>query len=243
MRLGEMLVKAGVTSELNVNAALAEQRQWGGKLGQILVRMGAVSEQLVVLALSRQLGIPTLDLGAIEALPEALVQRLPRAMCEHYRVLPLQYLTERRVVRIAMADPHDVVASDDIQRVFGARLEPLIVGEQALGVAIRRLFGAQSSQVFAEQSTSGPVLMDNSGQVRLSSLPQAAIAAAPAPSSAAAAPPATAAPQQVASPQAATALAPSLAQRVAGHAQNVRAVADLLIARGVVHPDQLPRRR
>lgn len=234
MRLGEMLVKAGVTTELNVNAALAEQRQWGGKLGQILVRMGAVSEQLVVLALSRQLGIPTLDLSAIEALPEPLVQRLPRAMCEHYRVLPLQYLTERRVLRIAMADPHDVVASDDIQRVFGARLEPVIVGEQALAGAIRRLFGAQSSQAFAEQ-TSGPVLMDNSGQVRLSSLPQAATAAPP--------PPAATAPPLAAAPQQAPPAGPSLAQRVAGHSQNVRAVADLLIARGVVHPDQLPRRR
>lgn len=230
MRLGEMLVKAGVTTELNINAALAEQRQWGGKLGQILVRMGAVSEALVVMALSRQLGIPTLDLSTLEGLPEALVQRMPRALCEQYRALPLQYVTERRVLRIAMADPHDVVAGDDIQRIFGARLEPLIVGEQALAAAIRRLFGAQSSQVLAEP-TSGPVLMDNSGEVRLSSLPR--------PAAPATTPPTPAAP---AAPTAPT-VAPSLAQRVTGHAHNVRAVADLLVARGVVRPEDLTRRR
>ena len=232
MRLGEMLVKAGVTTELNVNAALAEQGRWGGKLGQILVRMGAVSEQLVVLALSRQLGVPWMDPSTLEALHDALVQRFPRAMCEQYRALPLQYIAERRVVRIAMADPRDVVALDDIQRVFGARLEPLIVGEQALAGAIRRLFGAQSSQAFAEP-TSGPVLMDNSGQVRLSSIPTAA---SEAPSLAPAAAPA--APTAPLPPVSA-----SLAQRVAGHAHNVRAVADMLVARGVVHPDELPRRR
>lgn len=223
MRLGEMLVKAGVTTELNVHAALAEQRQWGGKLGQIMVRMGAVSEQLVVLALSRQLGIPFLDLASVETLNEALIQRLPRAQCEHYRALPLQYLADRRVLRIAMADPHDVVAVDDIQRVFGARLEPCLVGEQALAAAIRRLFGAESSQMLAEP-TSGPVLMDNSGEVRLSSLPRIA---SPPPSAASVPVP----------------VGPPLAQRVAGHAQNVRSVADLLLARGVVRPEDLPRRR
>lgn len=225
MRLGEMLIKAGVTSELNVNAALAEQRRWGGKLGQILVRMGAVPEHLVVLALSRQLGIPWLDLATVEALPEALVQRLPRQACEQYRVLPLQYLSEQRVVRVAMADPRDLVALDDMQRIFGARVEPLVVGEQALAAAMRRLFGAQGSQVLREE-TSGPVLMDNSGEVRLTAIPHAA---SPAP----AAPAAAASPPGV----------PPIAQRVAGHANNVRAVADLLVARGVVRHDELPHRR
>lgn len=227
MRLGEMLIRAGVTTELNVNAALAEQRRWGGKLGQILVRMGAISEPLVVLALSRQLGVQTVDLDAVHTLTEALVQRLPRTACEQYRVLPLQYVAERRAVRVAMADPGDVVALDDLQRLFGARVEPLIVGEQALAGAIRRLFGAQSAQVLGEE-TSGPVLMDNSGEVRLSGIPRTAS-------------PAPAAPAPL--PMPAPPSGPPLAQRVAGHAHNVRAVADLLIARGVVRTDQLPRRR
>ena len=227
MRLGEMLIKAGVTTELNVNAALAEQRRWGGKLGQILVRMGAVSEHLVVLALSRQLGVHTVDLAAIEALHEALVQRLPRPACEHYRVLPLQYVAERRAVRMAMADPGDVVTLDDLQRVFGARIEPLIVGEQALAGAIRRLFGAQSAQVLG-QETSGPVLMDNSGEIRL---PGIARTASPVP----------AAPATSSTP--ATPSGPAFPQRVAGHARNVRAVADLLIAHGLIRHDDLPGRR
>ncbi|MBI1946467.1 MAG: hypothetical protein HYS27_12270 [Deltaproteobacteria bacterium] len=225
MRLGEMLIKAGVTTELNVNAALAEQRRWGGKLGQILVRMGAVPEQMLVLALSRQLGIPWLDPGTIEALPEALVQRLPRNACEQYRVLPLQYLSEQRVVKVAMADPLDLVVLDDLRRVFGTRIEPLIVGEQALAGAIRRLFGAQGSTVLREE-TSGPVLMDNSGEVRLSGIPRTA-SPSPAPPTAPTTQPGV----------------PPLAQRVATHAHNVRAVADLLVARGVVRHDELPRRR
>ncbi len=226
MRLGEMLVKAGVTTELNINAALAEQRRWGGKLGQILVRMGAVSEQLVVQALSRQLGVPWLDLAAVEAVPEALAQRLPHALCEQHRVIPLEYLHDQRMVRVAMADPRDVVVLDDLQRRFGMRIEPYLVGEQALLTAIRRLFGAQSSQVLHEE-TSGPVVMDNSGEVRITGLPRAA---SPAPAVLAASARPAAAPG-------------ALEQRVAGHAHNVRAVAELLIARGVIRLDELPRRR
>lgn len=227
MRLGEMLVKAGVTTELNVNAALAEQRRWGGKLGQILVRMGAVSEQLVVQALSRQLGVPWLDLATVDAVPEALTQRLPRPLCEQHRVLPLQYLQEQRVVKVAMADPRDLQLLDDVQRRFGTRIEPLLVGEQALLAAIRRLLGAQSSQVLREE-TSGPVLIDNAGEVRGTGLPRTTSPAMPA-----------AAPVPAPTPPGVAAFE----QRVATHAHNVRVVAELLIARGVIRPDELPRRR
>lgn len=235
MRLGEMLVKAGVTTELNVNAALAEQRRWGGKIGQILVRMGAVPEHTLVQALSRQLGVPWLDLATVETVPDALSQRLPRAWCEQHLVIPLQYLPEQRVVRVAMADPRDLVVHDDLQRRFGTRIEPLLVGEQALLGAIRRLFGAQSSQVLREE-TSGPVLMDNAGEVRLEALPRVASPAPGAGTSSPAAP-------RAAPPASAATVSAALEQRIASHSHNVRAVADLLIARGVVRPDDLPRQR
>jgi type IV pilus assembly protein PilB len=138
MRLGEILARAGVVTELQLNAALGEQRQWGGRLGQILIRMGVIDETTLVFALGRQLQVPVADLTAAPS--EALRARLDAASAARLRVLPLSYVAERRTVRVAMADPTDVVTIDDLARRFGAPIEPLIAGEQALQDAIRAAY-------------------------------------------------------------------------------------------------------
>src|SRR5438094_8478637 len=75
IRIGDLLVKAGVITELQLKAALAEQTQWGGKLGDILVRMEFLTEEVLVRALSKQTGIPRADLtgegdrGALALVP------------------------------------------------------------------------------------------------------------------------------------------------------------------------------
>src|SRR5919204_6477003 len=63
IRIGDLLVKAGVITELQLKAALAEQQQWGGKLGDILVRMEFLTEEVLVRALSKQTGIARADLS------------------------------------------------------------------------------------------------------------------------------------------------------------------------------------
>src|SRR5690349_10304689 len=104
-----MLVKAAVINELQLNAALAEQQRWGGRLGQILVRMGALSEDILVLALCRQLALPKAELATMTAVPDVLKERLTQEICERYHVLPMAYIQERRAVQLAMSDPFDVV--------------------------------------------------------------------------------------------------------------------------------------
>src|SRR3981189_3439826 len=75
IRIGDLLVKAGVITELQLKAALAEQQQWGGKLGDILVRMEFLTEEVLVRALSKQTGIARADLtgdpdaGALAVVP------------------------------------------------------------------------------------------------------------------------------------------------------------------------------
>src|SRR5690349_16110708 len=113
IRLGDLLVRANVITEAQLQHALAEQQRWGGRLGGILVRMGLLSEDLLVKALSKQLGIPRANLEAINV-PPAFLQRIDRATCERYGVVPLQFVPERRTLLMAVSDPFNVVAMDDL---------------------------------------------------------------------------------------------------------------------------------
>ncbi|MDP2340854.1 MAG: hypothetical protein Q8O67_07855 [Deltaproteobacteria bacterium] len=143
IRLGDLLIKAGVVSDAQLNAALNEQRQWGGRLGAILVRMGALSEDLLVKALSRQLNIPRAAIGPTDPIvvPAQILERIDRATCEKGLLLPVQYVQERRALQVAVADPFNVVAIDDLTRRVGLRIETLIAGETQLLQAIGRVFG------------------------------------------------------------------------------------------------------
>lgn len=81
IRLGDLLIKAGVVNDAQLNAALNEQRQWGGRLGAILVRMGALSEDLLVKALAHQLNIPRAAIGPTDPIvvPQQILDRIDRA--------------------------------------------------------------------------------------------------------------------------------------------------------------------
>lgn len=226
MRLGDMLLKAGVVTPLQLNAALAEQGRWGGKLGRILVRMGALSDELLAMALARQLQLPRADLTAVLAVPDDLKERLDLLVCDKYRVLPLAWIPDRRVVQIAMSDPLDVVAIDDIRRRVGAGLEIFVVGDEALDAALRRLYGAAQADSLtygAAPDDDGLDLIDNSGKLRR---PRRTPAEAGQPS----APPRTAP---------AEAGAASLAARLDEHVRLRRAVTALLVERGVIRPGEV----
>jgi hypothetical protein len=139
IRLGELLVRAGVVTDLHLQAALAEQQRWGGRLGSILVRMGALSEDLLVKALSKQLGIPRADLDNIRV-PDAILAALPREVCEQLGFLPMQYVSERKALVIALADPSNVSLLDDLSRRVRLKIEPMLAGESQIRVAIARLY-------------------------------------------------------------------------------------------------------
>lgn len=165
IRLGDLLIRAGVVNEAQLNTALAEQKQWGGRLGTILVRMGALSEDLLVKALSRQLGLPRAALGPTDPImvPDGVLARIDRATCERLLVVPVGYVQERRTVQMAIADPFNVVAIDDLSRRLGVRVETLLAGETQIMQAISRIY-AGAPQV-SQQQTENIGFMDNSGRV------------------------------------------------------------------------------
>jgi hypothetical protein len=143
VRLGELLVRAQVVSEAQLQAALHEQRRWGGRLGSLLVRMNLLTEDLLVKALSRQLHLPEASLTAQASIsvPAMLRGLIDRATCERLLMLPIGVIAERRAVVVAAADPLNVLAVDELSRRLGARVELAIAGETELSLAIGRAFG------------------------------------------------------------------------------------------------------
>src|SRR5258708_28577407 len=103
IRIGDLLVKAGVITELQLKAALAEQSQWGGKLGDILVRMEFLTEEVLVRALSKQTGIPRADLTG-EGDPAALAL-VPPDVAEEFRLVPVMAKEQGPLLLVAMSDP------------------------------------------------------------------------------------------------------------------------------------------
>src|ERR1700694_2433430 len=110
IRIGDLLVKAGVITELQLKAALAEQQQWGGKLGDILVRMDFLPEGGLVGALSKQPGIARADLtGDPDTGALAVV---PADTAEEFGLVPIALKETGRTLRAAMGAPPNISAPE-----------------------------------------------------------------------------------------------------------------------------------
>src|SRR5919202_3928423 len=96
IRIGDLLVKAGVITDLQLKAALAEQSQWGGKLGDILVRMEFITEEVLVRALSKQTGIPRADVGG--ELEQAAISQVSAETAEEFNLIPLSVKDDGRTL-------------------------------------------------------------------------------------------------------------------------------------------------
>ncbi|EHM09894.1 LOW QUALITY PROTEIN: type II secretory pathway, ATPase PulE/Tfp pilus assembly pathway, ATPase PilB [Thermanaerovibrio velox DSM 12556] len=134
MRLGDILIQAGVLTESTLNAALKEQKVSSMRLGEILVKNGWVSEKHLAEALSRQLKVPLVSLARYKPTPEVL-KVVPESMARRLEVVPLSLLDNGKLL-VATADPLNVVALDELKMVTGREIELSI----AMVSEIRRAF-------------------------------------------------------------------------------------------------------
>src|SRR4051812_25933219 len=115
IRLGELLVRAGILDELKLNAALAEQkRRGGGRLGRILVAMNLISEDVLVRALSKQLTIPVARLDSYNV-PRDILAKIDPEFARLNALCPERYDVQRRTLIIAVADPLNAGPLDEIR--------------------------------------------------------------------------------------------------------------------------------
>jgi MSHA biogenesis protein MshE len=129
LRLGDLLIQAGLISDAQLQLALQEQKRTGSKLGRTVVDLGFVAEVKLLTALSEQLKIPFIELKHFK-FDQQLVQNLPEAMARRFRAMVLS--RESGGFLVGMSDPLDLFALDEMERILKTRVHPAVVREAEL---------------------------------------------------------------------------------------------------------------
>src|SRR5215469_14039990 len=137
-RLGDLLVREKIINPHQLEQALREQKRSGGRLGTVLVKLGFVSDEEVTNFLSRQYGVPAINLQYFE-MDAGVVKLVPEETARRYQILPLSRVGAS--LTIAMADPTNVFAIDDIKFMTGFNIEPVVASESAIMEAIGKAYG------------------------------------------------------------------------------------------------------
>lgn len=133
VRIGELLVQNRVISEAQLNAALAEHKKRGIRLGRALIELGHIDEDRLLNLLAMQLQIPFVDLKNYPFKPE-LIRLLPETHARRFRAIPLQ--EKGSEILIAMADPADIFATDELSRILKRPVKQAVARESELLRAI-----------------------------------------------------------------------------------------------------------
>ena len=136
-KLGEILVRENLISPQHLRQALDYQREHGGRLGFNLVKLGLVSDDTITAVLSRQYGIPSVNLELFN-IDDSVLRLIPQEVAQKYSVLPLSRVGA--TLTLAMVDPTNVFAMDDIKFMTGLNVEPVVVAEASVQAAIARYY-------------------------------------------------------------------------------------------------------
>jgi type IV pilus assembly protein PilB len=141
-RLGEMLVKEALITPDQLREAVAYQKQHGGRLGSVMIKLGLVNDDEITGVLSRQYGVPSINLKYYEVDP-SVIRLIPQDTAIRYQVVPLSRVGS--TLTIAMTDPTNVFAMDDIKFMTGFTIEPVVAPESAVNEAITKFYGEAQS--------------------------------------------------------------------------------------------------
>ncbi|QUV81240.1 type IV-A pilus assembly ATPase PilB [Chloracidobacterium sp. D] len=147
-KLGEVLIKEGLITPQQLKEALDYQRAHGGRLGSILVSLGMVQDEAITAVLSRQYGVPAVNLDLFDVDPNA-VRLLPEETARKYMVMPLA--RNGSTMTLAMVDPANVFAIDDIKFMTGLNIDQVVVSELSLERALARYYAPEKGLVLAEK--------------------------------------------------------------------------------------------
>src|SRR6184192_3473242 len=137
VRIGELLLKEKRITPDQLQQALTHQKANGGKLGYNLVKMGFVKDEEITALLSRQYGVPSINLAQFE-IDLAVIKLIPAETAQKYQIVPLS--RAGATLTIAMTDPTNVFAMDDIKFMTGYNVEPVVASETAVMESISRYY-------------------------------------------------------------------------------------------------------
>lgn len=136
-KLGEILVRENLITSQQLREALEYQRGSGGRLGSNLVKLGIISDDVITAVLSRQYGVPSINLDLFQ-IEDETIKLISQEVALKYSVLPISKVGA--TLTLAMADPTNVFAMDDIKFMTGLNVEPVIASEASLQIAIGKYY-------------------------------------------------------------------------------------------------------
>lgn len=139
-----MLVSSGLVSKDQIDLALTEQRQNGGRLGSNLVKLGFVKEEQITQFLGQQFRLPTVNLAKV-AIDSNVLKLISAEVAQKYQVIPLSKIG--RVLTLAMANPADFPAIEDIKFLTGCEVQPVVAAETSISKALERFYGVSDSSL------------------------------------------------------------------------------------------------
>ena len=148
-KLGELLKEVGLIDDFQLQSALSHQRNWGGKLGAILVELEFVREEDVAKVIAEKMRMPYANLFEPE-IPETVIKLIKEDVAKKYVVMPVKKEAGR--VIIAMSDPLDMEAIDELRFITGLNIAPALALESEIKLAIRKYYDHE--EVVRKRSTS-----------------------------------------------------------------------------------------
>jgi hypothetical protein len=146
-RLGDLLLEEGLIDRYQLQAALAEQKKWGGRLGKHLIELGILSEEVLVKVLSKLLNLPSVDVGRL-TVPKNAIEYVPVKTAEKFNLVPIgieELASGKKTLIVAMADPTNLAALDELRFTSGCAVRPVVSGDSSIERAIRTYYyGGQS---------------------------------------------------------------------------------------------------
>lgn len=150
IRIGDVLVAAGAITEEQLQEGLAKQKETGRKLGNALVDLGFISNDMLITVLTTQLGIDYIELKGAK-IEDKVIHMVPETMVTKYQAIPIEIDPDNpNILKVAMADPMDIMAMDDIGLVTNLQVEPMLASEEGIKNAIDKYYGSAQAMEAAE---------------------------------------------------------------------------------------------
>lgn len=145
-RLGDLLVDAGVVTSEQLGEALKKQRELGLKLGETLIELKFTDENEIVEALHQQMGYPVAKIREAKIAPE-VISLLPETIVRKHNVVPFEVDPDNpNILRVAMADPMDIIAIDDLAIVTNMQIEAMVATPSDVRFGIERYYHKKSGR-------------------------------------------------------------------------------------------------
>lgn len=160
-RLGDYLVDLGFITEEQLNAALKEQKDKGGKLGSILIQLGYLSEDILLAILGKQSGVSYVSLQEYGEIPEEAIKTVPETIAKNQMLVPIK--KEGNMLTIAIADPLNVFATDDLKLLTGCDIRMVVASDSDIKNALDKYYTKKKKKKVGNELQDVVKEMDISG--------------------------------------------------------------------------------